>query len=185
MSGPWVWLPLAGPIRVSTVLAAVAIAAVLLWKRRSRLLALVTVIAWASVFEIAYNATGTLLHGWPLTYLAWLTAALGGWVLLSALLGLYPERWLLAATAVVWVVWMASGFESNAPLGPGPGHPATFNLANEVMNELTKSLLALGYLVGALRRPRAAGRIGITLSNRWDSTPRATDSPSTSARSRG
>lgn len=185
MSGPWLWLPLVGPIRTSTVLAAVAIAAVILWRRLSPLLALVTVLAWASVFEIAYNATGSVLHGWPLPYLAWLTAALGGWVFLSALLGVYPNRWLLAVTAIVWVVWMASGFESNAPLGSGPGHPATFNLGSEVMNELAKSLLGLAYLVGALRRPRAAGRIGFTLSNRWDSTPRATDSPSTSARSRG
>jgi len=182
LSGPWLWLPLVGPIRISTAFAAVAIFTVILWRQRSPLLALVTVLAWASVFEIAYNATGTLLHGWPLAYLVWLAAALGGWVLLAWRLGVVPSRVWLAGVAVVWTVWVVAGFESNAPLGPGPGHPATFNVAGEVMNELAKSLLAAGYLVGALRLPRPAGRIRITLSNRWGSIPRATDSPSTSGR---
>jgi len=189
LSGPWLWLPLAGPIRISTVVAAVAIVAVILWRRRSPLLALVTLMAWASVFEIAFQATGAVLHGWPAADLVWLAAALGGWILLSVLLDVLPNRWLLLATAAVWVVWAVSGFESNAPLSSGPGHPATFNLANEALNELTKSLLALAYLAGALQRPVAAprrpGRIGITLSNRWAWMSRATDSPSTSERSRG
>src|SRR4029079_1980647 len=95
LSGPWLWLPLVGPIRISTAFAAVAIFTVILWRQRSPLLALVTVLAWASVFEIAYNATGTLLHGWPLAYLVWLAAALGGWVLLAWRLGVVPSRvWL-------------------------------------------------------------------------------------------
>jgi hypothetical protein len=188
LSGPWLWLPLVGPIRISTVVAAIAIVTVILWRRRSPILALVTVVAWASVFEIAFQATGTLLHGWQLSYLVWLAAALGGWILLSLLLGIVPDRRLLLGVAVVWVVWVAAGFDSNAPLGPGPGHPATFSVAGEVMNELAKSLLALAYLTGALGRPyaptRAAGRIGFTLMAPWASTSRATDSPSTSERSR-
>jgi len=185
LSGPWLWLPLVGPIRISTVLAAMGIVALILWRRRSPLLALVTSMAWASVFEIAFNATGTVLHGWPLSYLAWLSAALGGWVLVSALLGVLPNRWLLIAVAAVWAVWIAAGFDSNAPSGPGPGHPSSFSVTSEVLNELTKSLLALAYVVGALRRDgaaNAAGRIGITLINRWASTPKVMDSPSTSGR---
>ena len=164
----------------------IAIVAVILWRRRSPLLAVATVMAWASVFEILFNATGTLLHGWPLSYLAWLTAALGGWVLLSVLLGIIPDLRLLLAVAVVWVIWIAIGFDSNAPLGPGPGHPSAFGVPDEVLNELSKSLLAIAYVAGALRRPRtaarAAGRIGITLNSRWASTSKAMDSPSTSER---
>ncbi len=182
MSGPWLVLPLVGPIRISTLVAAIAVAGVILWRLRSPILALVTVIAWASVFEIAFQATGALLHVWPISDLIWLTAALGGWVLLSALLGVLPNRWLLVATAAAWVVWIAAGFESNAPLGSGPGHPPTFDIAAEVLNELAKSLLALAYLAGALRLPRAAGRFGITLNSRWVSTSRAMDSLSTSER---
>ena len=189
MSGPWLWLPLTGPIRISTVLAAVTIAAVILWRRRSPLLALVTVMAWASLYEIAFNATGTVLHGWPVAYLAWLAAALGGWLLLSVALGVVPDGRWLAVVGALWLVWMLAGFDSNAPLGPGPGHPAAFSLRDEALNELTKSLLALAYLAGALQVRAVAtnptGRFRITLSSRWAWMSRAMGSPSTSERSRG
>jgi hypothetical protein len=189
VSGPWLWLPLAGPIRISTVVAAIVIVAIVLWRRRGPLLGLVTVMAWASFFEIAFNATGTVLHGWPVAYLAWLAAALGGWLLLATLLGVVPDGRWLAAVAAVWLIWMFTGFDSNAPSGPGPGHPAVFSVADEVLNELAKSLLALAYLTGALQRPAATagplGRVGFTLRSRWAWMSRVMGSPSTSERSRG
>ncbi len=154
MDGPWLILPAVGAIRVSTVAAALALAAVILWRRRSPLLAVVAVFAWAAAYEIAFTALGTALHGWSAAYLLWLAAALAGWVILAAVMHVAPDRWFLIATLVAALVWIATGFHANSPTGSGSaGFDREFSLTDDVLNELTKTLLAAAYLVGALRAP--------------------------------
>jgi hypothetical protein len=154
---PWIWLPLVGPIRVSTVLAGLAIVAVILWRRRAPLVALVALLAWASAYEILYSATGTAMHGWPAGSFVWMTAAVGGWVVLSQVLGIVPDWRLLLAMALVWVLWILTGFNSNAPSSAGTnGFSQGFSLSSEIFNELSKTILALAYLAGALNSPAHA-----------------------------
>jgi hypothetical protein len=151
---PWVLLPIVGPIRVSTLVASIVILVVVLWHRRSPLIALVAVMAWASTYEILFSATGAIVHGWSLGGFVWLSAAVGGWVVLAFVVGVIPTwRWLLPF-AVVWLIWILTGFNSNSPTVAGtPGFPARFSVVDEVINELSKSLLALAYVAAALRRP--------------------------------
>lgn len=100
--------------------------------------------AWVAVFEIVFTATGTALHGWPVSYLLWLTAALTGWIVLAFRLRVVPDRWLSLAAAAAGIVWVVTGFAVNAP-----GRP--FSMTGEILNEATKTLLGLAYLVGGLR----------------------------------
>ena len=150
---PWIVLPALGAVRVSTILTAVAVVAIVLWRRRSPLLALIAVMAWASTYEVAFNALGAALHGWSVAYLVWLVAALAGWIVLAFVKGVRPERWLAIAAAAVAIVWVAFGFDANSPTAAGPGFTPSFSLAAEAFNEVTKTLLGAAYLVGALRAP--------------------------------
>jgi hypothetical protein len=143
-----------GPIRVSTIVMAVAITAVVVWRRRSPASALIAVMAWASAYEVGFVTIGTLLHGWPAAYLVWLAAALAGWVVLAQVWGVVPDRRLLLATAVLTLAWIATGFEANAPNAAGPGFAKLFSPLDEVFNEGTKTLLGLAYLAGGLRARR-------------------------------
>lgn len=155
MQPPWIWLPVVGPIRISTVLAGLVIVVAIIWRRRAPLSALIALLAWASAYEILYSATGTAIHGWPAAGFVWMTAAVGGWVVLSQVRGIVPDWRLVLAMALVWGLWVATGFNSNAPSVAGtPGFPKDFSVASEILNELTKTLLALAYLVGALRSRR-------------------------------
>ncbi len=148
---PWLWLPALGPIRVSTIVTAIAIFAIVAWKRRSPAIAVLVVMAWASAYEVGYNALGTLLHGWSLGYVAWLGAALAGWIVLAHVRGVVPDLWLLIATASLTVVWILTGFEANSASLAGPGYTKSFAMLPEALNEGTKTLLGLAYLVGGLR----------------------------------
>lgn len=160
MQPPWIWLPVFGPIRISTVLAALFLVVAILWRRRGPATALIALMAWLSAYEILYQVTGAVIHGWSLTYVVWMSAAVGGWVALGFVRGILPDRRLLLATAVVWVLWILFGFNSNSPSIAGtPGFPKDFSVSGEIFNESTKTLLALAYLVGALSaRPRAKKR---------------------------
>ncbi len=47
-----------------------------------------------------------------------------------------------------------AGFDSNSPTVAGtPGFPARFSVTDEVINEASKTLLALAHLAAALRPP--------------------------------
>ena len=144
-------LPGLGAIRVSTVVTALVVAAVIMWRRRSPFLALVTVMAWASLYEVAFNVLGAAIHGWSIAYAVWITAALAGWVLLAFVRGVVPDRWLAIACAVVALAWIATGFGANSISESGAGYARSFSYLDEAFNELTKTLLAAAYLVGALR----------------------------------
>ena len=148
---PWIWLPLVGPIRISTVLMGLVMLAAIVWRRRAPLTALITVAAWLSAYEIAFQATGTAIHGWSPAYLLWMSAAVSGWVVLAHLRGITPNLWLLLAVALVWVLWLVTGFNSNSPTVAGtPGLPSDFDISAEIFNELSKTLLGAAYLVGSL-----------------------------------
>jgi ABC-type glucose/galactose transport system permease subunit len=148
---PWIWLSIIGPIRISTVLAGLAMASAILWRRRAPLTALIALMAWLSAYEILYQATGTAIHGWSPAYFLWMSAAVSGWVVLGVVRGIVPDRWLLLAVALVWVVWILTGFNSNSPTVAGTsGFPKGFSVSNEIFNELSKTLLAASYLAGAL-----------------------------------
>jgi hypothetical protein len=159
MQPPWVLLPVVGPIRISTVAAGLLIVVVILWRRRALLSALIALMAWASAYEILYSGTGSAIHGWPVSNFVWMTAAVGGWVILAHVWGIVPNRWLLLAVGLVWVIWIVTGFNSNVPTVAGTaGFPKGFSYSSEILNELSKTLLALAYLLGALNSPARATR---------------------------
>ena len=138
-------LPLVGAIRAGTLITGIVIVAAVWWRRRSPLLAIVTVMAWASAYEIAFNAVGTAVHGWPLGSLVWLALALAGWIVLAVVRGVLPDWRLGLAAGALTLAWIFTiGFDFNTP-----GRPLS-PLA-EVFNEGTKVLLGIGYLIGGLR----------------------------------
>jgi len=139
---------------VSTIVTALVIAALVTWRRRSPLTALITVMAWASAYEVGFVALGALFHGWSPGYLAWLAAALAGWIVLAQVRGVVPDLRLLLATAVLTLAWIATGFEANSAILAGPGCARACSPLDEALNEGTKTLLGLAYLVGGLRAGR-------------------------------
>jgi hypothetical protein len=152
-------LPAVGPIRISTVVVALAIVVVVLWRKHSMLTALITVMAWVSAYEILFHGTGVLMHGWSAAYFLWMTAAVAGWVVLSHVYGIVPDRWLLVGFAAAWLLWVLMGFQSNSPTVAGTaGFPRQFAVAAEVLNVATKTLLGAAYLLGALRSGYASRR---------------------------
>jgi hypothetical protein len=88
-----------------------------------------------------------------------MSAAVGGWVALGLVRRIVPDRWLLLTFAVVWAVWILAGFCSNSPTVTGTsGFPKDFSVTNEILNELSKTLLAAACLAGALRSPAPSTR---------------------------
>lgn len=133
--------------------------AALLWCRRGALTALIALMAWLAAYEILFQATGVAVHGWSVAYFVWMTAAVGGWVVLSLVRGIMPDGRLLVVVAVVWVAWIVTGFGSNSPtVAVTPGFPKDFSVAGEILNELSKTLLAAAYLAGAIRAPARSPR---------------------------
>jgi hypothetical protein len=113
--------------------------------------------AWLSAYEILFQVTGAVLHGWSLSNLAWMTAAVGGWVALAFVMGILPDWRLLVLVALVWLVWVLTGFNSNSPTVAGtPGFSVHFSVSAEILNALTKTLLGLSYLVATLTPHRTS-----------------------------
>ena len=120
MSGIWLVFPFIGPIRFSTVLAFVATLAVVGWFRRSPVVALVAGMGWVSGFEIAYQAVGHAVRParCPPPLLSDLQhVGLGGGRLLWRTSGCIQA--LLVAWGLVFVGWMAFGFQPNEYDQPG------------------------------------------------------------------
>lgn len=137
---------MAGPIRISTLVGAAVVFALIAIVKRDPLGGIVVVVAWTGVFETVYHLVGIVGYHWPLANFVWQTGALAGWVILAAVLGYRPD-WLLSIVFVVaMVVWIAAGFHYNVA-----GQAAPINVGSEVLNEVAKSSLGLAYLVGALR----------------------------------
>lgn len=145
MSGVWVAFPFIGAIRLSTVLAFIATLAIVTWLRRSPLAAFLAGMAWVSAFEIVYQAVGTVYGRHDALHLFYLTFSMSGWVVAAHVAGVRPHPGLLVAWGLVFLGWIASGFQPNLF-----DHPGTFSLTQEAFNVVTKDGLAAIYVIGAV-----------------------------------
>ena len=136
----WVNLGFIGSMRTTTFLTAIVLFAFLVWRTRKPWTALVSVIAWASLYEILWYLTGVVVHQFSWTHAFWLTGALVAWPVLAHVQGVRPNRWLFVAFAVAWSLWMLSGFHFNDLNAQRP-----FDFIAEFLNVLTKTLLAIAY----------------------------------------
>jgi len=146
--------------RLSTWVALAAFVAVALQLRDRR--AWLAAAAWLFGFEQAWELTGYLRaipqHGLVPVFSHLIVGTVI--VLICARFGARPWMPLLAATAVVWAIWLATGFHSNY-------HNMTnFEVVPEVLNETAKTLWALAYLVPLwmARRTDRSGRTTVTQS---------------------
>jgi hypothetical protein len=149
VGGVWFWLPVLGPIRASTVIAALITFGAISFRRRNPWVALVVVLAWASAFEIVYDVVGVAAFNWPLSPFVWQAAALLGWVILASVLGVRPDWRISMVFLTLMAAWAVTGFHLNQP------GTSSIDLRAEVLNEAAKSTLAFAYLVGALRTASA------------------------------
>ena len=154
MSGVWVVFPFVGPIRLSTVLAFIATLVILTWLRRSPLLALVVGMGWVSAFEIVYQAVGTIYGRHDALHLFYLTFSMSGWVVAAYVAGVRPHPALLAGWSLLFLGWIAFGFQPNLF-----DHPGQFSVGQEVFNMATKDGLAAIFVVGALAPFRIGARV--------------------------
>jgi hypothetical protein len=154
MSGVWVVFPFIGAIRLSTVLAFIATVVIVAWFRRSIVVALVVGMGWVSAFEIVYQAVGTMYGRHDALHLFYLTFSMSGWVVAAYLAGVRPHPGLLAAWGLLFLGWMASGFQPN--LYDQPGH---FSLTQEAFNMATKDGLAAIFIIGVLAPFRVRARV--------------------------
>ena len=145
MSGVWLVFPFIGPIRFSTVLAFIATLLIVGWFRRSPVVALVAGMGWVSAFEIVYQAVGTIYGRHDALHLFYLTFSMSGWVVAAYVAGIRPHPLWLFTWALVFLGWMAYGFQPN--LFDQPGH---FSVAQEAFNMATKDGLAAIFVMGAL-----------------------------------
>lgn len=146
MSGVWFWLP-TGPVRISTVLGALIVWGVITWVRREPFTGYVVQTAWVSLFETIYHVVGIVGYHWPFANFFWATGAVAGWVILAAVLGIWPDWRISLLFALLMGIWIATGFHYNVA-----GQTTPINIRDEILNEAAKSTLGLAYLVGALRR---------------------------------
>ena len=134
-------------VRLSTWLALFVFAGIAAW--RSEREPLLAALAWLAGFEGAYQVAAVLLHTPPrLPFIGSISISLiVGMPLIAVamtLLGARPDPVLLGLAAVVFVVWLATGFHVNTS-------PSAINPAGEALNEGAKTLWALAYLVPLLR----------------------------------
>ena len=148
----WIWSPVLGA-RWSTMVTMAAILAVVGWRTRNPLRAIVAGMAWLCGYEIIYEATGSAMHGWSLTTLMWTTTGTAGWLLAYWALGMRPRWWLLGIFGILWIAWMLTGYHSNwqSFLLGQPGADARFSYSDEAWNVVTKTILALALMFGRLR----------------------------------
>lgn len=144
MSRMWILAPGLGAIRTSTVAAAVLILLVVAVYGRRPWLAVVAVMGWLSAYELVFNAVGVIVFGWPHGSFLWFGAAMSAWVVLAYREGIRPSRFWLLIFLLAWIPWLLEGFHSNIPVG------RPWDAWGEVWNEITKTALALAYLLGAL-----------------------------------
>jgi hypothetical protein len=154
MSGVWLLFPFIGAIRLSTVIAFIATLAIVTWFRRSLLLAFVVGMAWVSAFEIVYQGVGTIYGRHDALHLFFLTFSMSGWVVAAYVVGVRLHPALLLAWSLVFIGWIASGFQPNLF-----DHPGTFSPVQEAFNMATKDGLAAIFVFGALAPFRLQARL--------------------------
>jgi hypothetical protein len=152
---PVIWSPLPSHPRWSTVLMAAVVLAVVTWRTRRPLLACLAVLAWLSAYEIAWNTCSLVTHGDDPVKWFWLVLALLAWPLLAHQVGLRPQPVAVALCAAGFAIWLVLGFDYNWMREPGP-----VRVLPEVLNVLTKTVLGVAYLAGALAAPAVGPRLG-------------------------
>jgi hypothetical protein len=141
-------------IRVSTIVTALAFVGLAV-ARRDRL-PLIAGLLWVITFEAAFQIASLIMGRLPLGYATPVIFLILAVVTLCLTRGKVKPDWrYLAASLVVLVVWMATGFHLN-------GHQhgllslhtriSDFDVTAEVMNVTAKTLWALGYFLPLLRR---------------------------------
>lgn len=136
-------------IRTSTVAFGVLLVAFGAF-RRQPLQGQLAALAWVFGFEIAWEITGYWASGGRL-------AGAPGWLVVgaAALIMAWEAnvqvewRWF-AVTAVLWLIWVATGFHYNM------AGDRQINWGSELINEATKTAWALAYLWPFLRSSRVA-----------------------------
>lgn len=165
MSGVWLIFPFVGAIRLTTVLAFIAILVVLTLVRRSLLVAAIGAMAWVSAFEIVFQTVGAIEGRYDWMHIFYLTFSLSGWVVAAHVAGIRPHPLFLLGWGLLFLGWISYGFEPNQYFRAGQ-----FSVAQEIFNVLTKDGLAAIYLIGAVR-PFGWGRPSTTTAEA--ATPRA------------
>ena len=140
----WAYLPIFGTVRYTTIITALLVAFIISLRTHKRWLGPLATLAWASAYEIIYVWTGTLLQGWDVYRTAWMSVAVVGWILLAHAKGARTDKITLAIFTAAWIIWIGIGFYSNTTMN-------TFNLESEILNVVTKTFLALSYVLGTLR----------------------------------
>jgi hypothetical protein len=145
MSGVWVVFPFIGAIRLGTVLAFIITLVIVTWLRRSPLVAFLVAMGWVSAFEIVFQAVGTAYGRHDALHLFYLVFTMSGWVVAAHVAGVRPHPGLLLAWGLVFLGWIATGFQPNLF-----DHPGAFSLTQEAFNMATKDGLAAIYVFGAV-----------------------------------
>src|SRR5215472_3996063 len=143
----WIWSPLHG-VRWTTVVTWVVLFALVSWRLRNPIKGFVAAMAWLSGYEILYQATGSVLHGWSLETLMFTTTGTTGWLIATYLFGIRPSWAMLGVFVVLWGAWIGTGYHSNMPdriIGGANWH---WSWADEMLNVSTKTVLALTLAVG-------------------------------------
>jgi len=135
----WIELGFVGGIRISTLLTALVVFVYVLVHTRSFFIAFVSTMAWASLYEIIFVLTDTIIHSMPWSRTLWIVIALMAYPILAHTQGIRPNRLLLFIFSVIWIIWVLFGFNYNSYNNP------TFIPQNELFNVLSKTILALAY----------------------------------------
>ncbi len=143
-------------VRWSSLAMLAVIVLVVAAARRRPVLGLVTAMAWLVAFETPYEARDILVRHQPgahLTSWASWVVTVGGWPFAAWALDVWPDwRWV-GLSAVIFLLWIATGFQHNDPGQPGP-----VMWLPEALNESSKTALGVAYLLGALRVPESGRR---------------------------
>jgi hypothetical protein len=138
-----------GVVRLSTVIVTAVVLAVVTWRTRRPLLAVLAVLGWLSAFEIAWELSRVAFRQDSLRNALWFSLAVAGWVVAAELARIRPEPRLAGLFALTFVLWLATGFGLN-----WLGQPVS--VRDELLNEVSKTALGAAYLVGALRARSAS-----------------------------
>jgi hypothetical protein len=133
-------------VRLSTWLALAVFVMLAAW--RSDRKPLIAGMAWLAGFEAVYQSSAMLIHTpSPIPWVGSVSISLVVGMPLVAgvmtLLGARPQPVLTVAAAAVFLVWIATGFHVS-------GAGSDWNVTGEILNELSKTLLAAAYLVPLL-----------------------------------
>jgi hypothetical protein len=140
----WLFVPNIIYIRVSTVAMILLIAIVVGLRTRRASIVGLTILGWMGVYEVVWQLLYAGFGYQPFRPAIQFSCAVFGWLILGYYMGIRPDRYLTAAWALITVAWIALGFHANFPTHP-------FSVSDEIINELSKTILGVAYLLGALR----------------------------------